>query len=68
MGWKSRKLWITVLTMALLCLFFERIGHPPDQFNNFAMWLCVAAGAHAAGSVGEAAVSKRRKVDVPDDA
>lgn len=52
-GWKSKKLWTTVLAMGLIVWGFHVSGHPRELFGEFVMGILTASGIYKAANVIE---------------
>lgn len=68
-GWRSRKLWLAVGTMALVCAGYAATGFKEMLFGEFCMALLGAAGIYSGSSAAEnIAVGRRHpKVESPNE-
>lgn len=51
--WKSTKLHLALIAMALMTAAYARTGFAADQFSNYCMWLTAAAGIYSSSSAAE---------------
>jgi hypothetical protein len=65
-GWKSRKLWTTILAMGLICWGFHVAGHPHDLYGEFVMGILTASGIYKAASV--LSLKKQQATETPPGA
>ncbi len=67
-GWRSTKLHLALITMALVCAGYVAIGMPSETFGEACMALIASAGIYSTGSVVETLTRKpsKAKVDDPD--
>ncbi len=52
-GWKSTKLHLALLTMAVITAVYARAGFPDLQFENFCLALLGAAGIYSGTSTAD---------------
>jgi hypothetical protein len=52
-GWKSRKLWLSVLAMGLILAGYVLCGHPDSAFGTFCTAILAAKGMHSVANLTE---------------
>jgi len=52
-GWRSTKLHLALITMALVTLVYSLAGFPTDQFGTYCFTVTSAAGIFSGAAVAE---------------
>ncbi len=52
-GWRSTKLHLALITMALVTVVYGLIGFPPDQFPTYVTGLGAAAAIYSGAAAAE---------------
>ncbi len=64
-GWRSTKLHLALITMALITLVYSFAGFPESQFGTYCTALITAAGIFSGAAVAERFAAKPAAVTGP---